>query len=171
MNWKSTAFVSGAGLLATWLASGPPPAGQPRQVVATTGAAAAEGSTADIETLARELAARTEVVAAFTRPLRNPFRFRAAPVNSAPAIAVDAPAVVPPIAQPSGPVFKLVGVALDRVDEQDVWTAILNTGGDVVLAKQGDEVGPGVRVTSVSAESVTLGRDDGTALVVPLSGQ
>jgi hypothetical protein len=172
MNWKSTALVSGAGVLATWLASVPSPVEPPRQTAAPVAAQVVK-SDDDIDALARELAARADVVAAFTRPLRNPFRFgpvRVGPrVEEAPAAPAEIQAAAP--AAPAGPTFRLVGVALDRVDDQDVWTAIVNAGGDVVLARKGDEIAPGVRVTDVSAESATLGRDDGTVLTLPLSAQ
>jgi len=171
MNWKSTALVSGAGVLATWLASVPSPVEPPRQAAAPAAAAQAPSSDGDIDALARELAARADVVAAFTRPLRNPFAFApvrvAPPMDAEPAVSSvpEAPGPVPP----AGPTFKLVGVALDRVDDQDVWTAIVNADGEVVLARKGDEIAPGLRVTAVSAEGAVLARDDGTVLTLPLS--
>src|SRR4051812_47906953 len=73
MTWKGTVLVSGAGLLATWLASAPSthPAAPARAVRPS----ATSRPPADIVYEAERLRARMHVVTEYTRPSRNPFRF------------------------------------------------------------------------------------------------
>jgi hypothetical protein len=61
------------------------------------------------------------------------------------------------------PLPVLAGVAADVVDGAEQRTAILNIAGDVVLAREGDEVAGRYRVNRVEAEAVELVRlDDGS---------
>ncbi len=173
MTWKSTALVSGAGLLATWLASvpspaqSPAPAAQARPVAVT--APAPVPASSDIEALAERLGRRNQAVPDYGRPARNLFRF--APLRtSAPRVDAPPPALDVPV-QPAGPQFRLSGVAMDRVDGADVWTAILTTPAGLVLARRGEDVIPGWTVATIEAESVMLTRPDGSTVVIPLSGK
>jgi hypothetical protein len=165
MHWKSYVVVSGAGLLATYLASMEPsrmpervPLAQPRDG-ATAGPPAA-----DIEQLALHLQARLQQESLYREPARNPFRFVQRKADTRPVAApdvVDARPVAMP--DPPPPPMRLVGVAVDREAGADAYTAILTTPSGVVLARVGDEVLGQFRVTKVddgAVEFVTI--SDGT---------
>lgn len=175
MTWKSTVFVSGAGLLATWLAGGPTPAPAPSAAapVAAPQVAAPSRQSAEIAQLADRLEQRHRGGETFDdHPSRNLFRF-APRAGARAARASDVSASVSLAPPPSAPplAIHLSGVAMDRVGEQDVRTAILSTPSGVVLAREGDEVGAGLRVSAIEAESVALTRPDGSIMTVPLSGK
>ena len=161
MTWKSTAVVSGAGLLATWLASYAPPAGSPPPAAAP--AAAVAMSDAEIQQEATRLQQQVRSVVEYAPPMRNPFRFTAtapgAPVASAPA------AVIPDVAAPAAPDVTLTGVALDTVDGRDVRTAILSTPAGLVFATVG-EVVAGYRVAAIAEDAVQLTASDGSTITV-----
>lgn len=154
MTWKSYALVSGAGVVATWLAAAPPsvtPGGvepaQPREVSRAVAAAS------DIEEQAARLQARLRDEALYREPDRNPFRFadrrRGAAASQAPAARLaDAPL---PTEAPPLPVT-LAGIATD----DGVRTAILSTPAGVVLAQVGDEVLDRFRVSAIGTESIDL---------------
>ena len=79
MNWKSTVFVSGAGLLATWLASVPAPSTTAQQASAPRAATPQAQPQAPLSTEiiheADRLERRNRTGAAFNHPARNLFRF------------------------------------------------------------------------------------------------
>jgi hypothetical protein len=162
VNWKSTAAVSGAGLLLTWLANGPAQQGAVAPArTATRPAAARAGS--DIQEQAERLRARMHASAAYSEPSRNPFRFRVKHASIAPVRTV-APENVVAALPPPPPSIKLSGIAADTVDGQEQRTAILNTPGGLVFAHEGDDVAGQFRVSSISEDAVELIGPDGVVL-------
>ena len=157
MTWKSYAVVSGAGLLATYLA-GPTLAPNREATPALPAAQAVPAGAPDIEYEAARLQKRVRDETAFRTPSRDPFRFappaRAArPAPALPAIVATPPPDPAPAAEQ--PFIALSGVAADVVDGVLLRTAILTTFDGVVLAGAGEMVGP-YRVRSVGEESVEL---------------
>jgi hypothetical protein len=163
MDWKSTAVISGAGILATWFFSMPPTSVPARAVVPAARAPQTSPSKIDIEKEAARLQVHRVETPQFTQPSRNPFRFnaRAEPPRATAGVAAVAP---PPVLPPPPPRITLDGVAADTMDAQSQRTAILNTDRGVVLAKEGDEVA-GYRVQKIAADAVELVKiDDGSVL-------
>jgi hypothetical protein len=171
MTWKSYVLASG-GLLATYVASGPVRPAQdvaaPRRV-----AAARANAATDIQEQAMRLQARERQrgTGAFRPPSRNPFRFsmRPAPArvvveSSAPPVALTAPVRVPPAITPPviTPVITLSGVATDDVGGTLQRTAILSTGGGVLLVREGDAVGADYKVAKIDEAWVDLVATDGS---------
>jgi hypothetical protein len=172
MNWKSTVLVSGAGLLATWLANVPAPA--PARQAATPAASPATAQVRvsdEIQQLADRLERRSVVGAQSDVAARNPFQFGRAPRPS----RSEPPPTLAPVAadvpQATEPVWHLSGVAMDLVGEQEVWTAILSLPSGLVLARGGDTLPDGWNVSAIGAESVTLIRTDGSTMTLPLTGK
>jgi hypothetical protein len=165
MDWKSTAVISGAGILATWFFSMPPthaPAGAVAPV-ARAPQAAAPGI--DIEKEAARLQVRPPQEPRYSEPSRNPFRFteRREPARATTGVEAPPPAPVAP-PPPPPPVITLDGVAADTVAGANERTAILHTDAGVVLAKEGDQVA-GYRVEKIAADAVELVKiDDGSVL-------
>ncbi len=172
MTWKSTVFVSGAGLLATWLASVPSlsttptlttPRAEPRNISAPV--------SSEIADEADRLERRSRSDDTYRTSSRNLFRFGPARPSSHTSRTPAVPAVAD--VMPAAPVvsIRLSGVAMDRVGEREVRTAILSTPTGVVLAREGEEIAPGWTVSTIDAESVGLTRPDGSMLTLPLSGK
>src|SRR6187551_276960 len=115
MNWKSTAAVSGAGVVLTWLANGPAQQGpvSPRSAAVRP---AATRPASDIQEQAERLRSRMHPSSGYDAPSRNPFRFGAKPTSIAPARTL-APEVVAPVA-PLPPAIKLAGIAADVVGDR-----------------------------------------------------
>jgi hypothetical protein len=171
MTWKSYAAVSGATVLAGWLASSEPSS------VPTTGRTAAstpaprrraEAAT-DIEEQAARLQSRLQVARAYTEPHRNPFRFAERP-SPAPSSREFAPAIEapPPIdVAPPGPRVSVAGIAEEQLEGRIERTAILSSPMGVLLVHEGDTVLDEYRVGRIEAESVELVRlSDGTSTLV-----
>lgn len=168
MTWKSYAAVSGATVLAGWLASSPP------SNAPTTGRTAASNpaprrrvdAATDIAEQAARLQSRMQVARAYTEPQRNPFRFAerrsAASSPLEPAPVVEAP---PPIAvAPAGPRVSVAGIAEEQLEGRLARTAILSSPMGVLLVHEGDTVLDDYRVGRIEAESVELVRlSDGTS--------
>jgi hypothetical protein len=168
MTWKSYAAVSGATVLAGWLASSPP------SNAPTTGRTAASNpaprrrveAATDIAEQAAHLQSRMQVARAYTEPQRNPFRFAerrsAAFSPREPAPVVEAP---PPIAvAPAGPRVSVAGIAEEQLEGRLERTAILSSPMGVLLVHEGDTVLDDYRVGRIEAESVELVRlSDGTS--------
>jgi hypothetical protein len=158
MDWKSTAVISGAGILATWFFS--LPASHP---LATGAAAAARApqavaSTIDIQREAARLQVRVHPEQTYVESSRNPFRFGARPASGARPVGTSAPAQ-PAAAVPQAPPpprITLDGIATDMVGDQPQRTAILKTDSGVVLAREGDQVAGQFRVTKIAADAVEL---------------
>ena len=162
MDWKSTAVISGAGILATWFFSMPPAAAPARAVAPAVRVPQASTSQIDIEKEAARLQVHRVEGPRYTEPARNPFRFNAPrePVRATVDVAPPPPVVLPP----PPPRITLDGVAADTMDAQPQRTAILNTNAGVILAKEGDEVA-GYRVQKIAADAVELVKiDDGSVL-------
>lgn len=159
MNWKSTTLVSGAGLLATWLASNPPA----NTMAPAPAAAPVQASQPDIQREAERLQSKMRQAVEFTQPSRNPFRFgERAPVRSS-APAYTPPAVADVAPAPPPVTVRLSGVAIDAKDGRQEKTAILSTSEGLVFAKEGDAVA-GYRVGTISEDVVELVRPDGSIL-------
>jgi hypothetical protein len=160
MTWKGTAVVSGAGLLATWLAA-TPPAG----VAPAPAPNAAPGSRAsEIEREADRLQIRVRSEVDYTAPSRNPFRFgeRTAPTPPAGAPSSRPPTFyAPPEPEPVRMTF--AGMAADIVDGREVRTAILSTPTGLAYVKEGEQVA-GFTVRAVTENGVDLVKADGSTL-------
>src|SRR5258705_1388669 len=166
MDWKSTAVISGAGILATWFFS-MPPTNEPASAVAPAGRAPQSTlSTIDIEKEAARLQVRPPQEQHYTEPSRNPFRFgeRREPARATTGVAAPSPPV--PIAPlpPPPPRITLDGVAADVVGGENQRTAVLNTDAVGVIAMECVQ-DPGDRVGENAADAVRCGTSlDGWAL-------
>ena len=157
MTWKSYALVSGAGLLATYLASPPLlPQNDTPAAPAASGDAASDPAV-DIEEEAARLHARLRAEAVFRAPARDPFRFGERPVRRTPPRAeVAAQAGEPPPAVPEPPFLVLSGIATDIVDGEPHHTAVLTTASDVLLVRAGEKVGSEYTVRAITADRIDL---------------
>ena len=168
MTWKSYAAVSGATVLAGWLASSPPsnaPTSGTRAASSPAPRRRVEAAT-DIEEQAAHLQSRLQVARAYTEPQRNPFRFAerrsATPSPGGPAPAVEA--LPPVVLAPVGPRVSVAGIAEEQLDGRLQRTAILSSPMGVLLVHEGDTVLDDYRVGRIEAESVELVRlSDGTS--------
>jgi|SRR5688572_25842727 len=173
MSWKSYAAVSGATVLAGWLASTPPSntsdgtASAPRQPAARADAAS------DIEREAERLRVRVQPEVEYAQPQRNPFRFGGARpnVDRGGDLAFTPPSAPPAAAVPvvAPPSVKLSGIAEDQKGQQMERTAILSSPSGVMLVREGDPVLGDYRVGRIESEAVELVKDDGTTLRLTLS--
>ncbi len=160
-SWKSTALVSGTGMLATWLVSAPPQSPQISTAPATPQAAAA--ATDDIVAEAARLRARVELVRDFQAPARDPFRFLdRRPASSPPpgttARADDAaPAPAQTAPEPATPAWRLIGMGSDPLDGTMIRTAVLAGPDGVTLVREGDVLDGRYRVDAVTEDGVVLG--------------
>src|SRR5215203_5752426 len=134
MNWKSTATVSGATLLAGWLGWSPPPPAATSAPAATSRGAEAS----DIQAQAERLQLRVRTELEYRDPTRNPFRFGAGPTASArpqsPA-PLDIPVAIGAPFTPLMP-FTLSGMATENVDGAARRTAILTAGSEVLFVQE-----------------------------------
>lgn len=160
MTWKSYAAVSGATVLAGWLASAPP-ANAPAGVQPGSGRAAqsAPDGPSEIELQAMRLQARLRPERAYAEPARDPFRF--APARGSLArpeseAAGPEPSPVPVETAPAAPVVSLSGIAEDRLEGRTERTAILSSPAGVLLVREGDEILGYYRVARIEAEAVEL---------------
>jgi hypothetical protein len=178
MSWKSYAAVSGATVLAGWLASAPPANEPDGAAVASRQAAtprdAAAASTIEHEADRLQVRVRREVD--YTQPQRNPFRFGAARADvdgggdipaPAPVTAPPEPLAVIPFVPPPPPV-KLAGIAEDDKGGQMERTAILSSPSGVLLVREGDAVIGDYRVGRIESEAVELVKTDGSILRLSL---
>jgi len=159
MNWKSTAAVSGATLLATWLGWAPSPhqanapvaQGQRSPVVLS-----------DIQAEAQRLQTRVRKELDYRDPTRNLFRFGERPAATRPRqshAALEEPAAAAPVIAPLP--FTLAGMATEVIDGAVKRTAILSTPSDVLFVKEGDRVGT-FTLTRVDEAGVELTGADGS---------
>jgi hypothetical protein len=166
MTWKAYATVSGATVLAGWLASAPPPSAPAAfPSSSSTLAPLQTAPSPDIEREATRLEARVRREAAYVQPQRNLFRFGTArtiaslPTEVAEAAPV-AEAFVPPV-----PLLSLAGIAEDQVEQRVERTAILSSPSGVLLVHEGEDVLGEYRVGKIESEAVELVRHtDGTTL-------
>ena len=168
MSWKSYAAVSGATVLAGWLAS---PSNAPdRTAPAARPPAARDVRSSDIEREAERLQARVPRDVDYTQPQRNPFRFGVARPNVNRGGDLPDPAPPPvavPIVAPPPPVT-LSGIAEDQQGQQIERTAILSSPSGVLLVREGDPVLGEYRVGRIESEAVELVKSDGTTLRLTL---
>jgi len=168
MDWKSTAVISGAGILATWFFSMPPTSAPARVAAPAVRVPQTTASKIDIEREAARLQVQRLQEPRYTEPSRNPFRFNARrePARATAGVVEIAPA--PVVLPPPPPRITLDGVAADTMDAESQRTAVLNTDTGVVLAKEGDQVA-GYRVQKIAADAVELVKiDDGSVLRLTL---
>lgn len=172
MTWKSYAAMSGATVLAGWLAS-TEPSNAPADVSgqAASGPRVARGSQTpvtsaaapaptDIELQAMRLQARLRPERDYSQPVRDPFRFAPRRAPAPPAQAVRPVAdVLPPLPVnlgPPAPQISLSGIAEDQVDGRAVRAAILSTPAGVLIVREGDDILGGYRVGRIESEAVEL---------------
>jgi hypothetical protein len=175
MSWKSYAVVSGATVLAGWLASAPPSNAPAATAPAARQPAARGVPASDIEREAERLQVRVQREVEYTQPQRNPFRFGVARPNvdrggdlPAPTPAPVPPPVAVPVVAPPPPV-KLSGIAEDQQGQQVERTAIFSSPAGVLLVREGDLVLGDYRVGRIESEAVELVKSDGTTLRLTLS--
>ena len=149
MDWKSTAVISGAGILATYFFSmpavHPPVPGTAAQIARPQQAPA---SAIDIQQEAARLEVRVRKDPEIVGTSRDPFRFGARPAAAAHPAGTSGPiaAAVPvmhrrPLRPPR---ITLGGIATDVVDGHEQRTAILHTDAGVVLVHGGRHRGGAV---------------------------
>src|SRR4029077_14811582 len=117
MDWKSTAVISGAGILATWFFSMPPNHAPASAVAPAPRAPQSTTATIDIEKEAARLQVRPPQEQHYTEPSRNPFRFseRREPARATTGeVAPPPPIPIAPLPPPP-PRITLDGVAADTV--------------------------------------------------------
>jgi hypothetical protein len=174
VTWKSYVAVSGATVLAGWLAS-TPPSNAPESAAPgrRQPAAPRDVPASDIEREAERLQVRVRREVEYTRPQRNPFRFGAGRPDA--DRGGDLPAPVPP-AQPivtapvaPPPLVSLSGIAEDQDGQRVERTAILSSPSGVLLVKEGDPVLGDYRVARIESEAVELLKTDGSTLRLTLS--
>lgn len=159
MTWKAYAAVSGATVLAGWMASAPPSTAPETAAPARPRTSSRVSPAAsDIQQLATRLQARVRRETVYAEPERNPFRFGAArPVPRAGGDALeDSPAVetLPPVPPPLA--VSLSGVAEDQVGQRVERTAILSSPEGVLLVHEGDDVLGQYRVAKIESDAVEL---------------
>ncbi len=174
MNWKATAAVSTATLLAGWLASAPTSSPATAALPSPSQSPQTAAAASDIGELAARLQTRTRRDAGYGEPDRNLFRFGPnIPVRSVASGPRVSAAAVPPVEilpqAPPPPPVSLSGVASDPDGERTVRTAILSSPAGVLLVHEGEEVLGQYRVVAIGEDSVALTRlSDGTALRITL---
>jgi|SRR6185503_10862778 len=173
MSWKSYAAVSGATVLAGWLASAPPSNVPDRAAPVVRPPAARDGRSSDIEREAERLQARVQREVEYTQPQRNPFRFGAArpEVHGGGDLPNPAPAPAPPPVEVpivAPPPVTLAGIAEDQKGQQTERTAIISSPSGVLLVREGDPVLGEYRVGRIESEAVELVKNDGTTLRLTL---
>lgn len=163
MNWKSTAIVSGASVLAAWFGvSSEAPAARPAARVSIAAHASRTPVVVpDIQQQAAHLESRLPI-AAFSAPSRNPFKFGERKVAARPHVAARSAAATftPAPALPAPPPFTLAGMAGNDNAGTMQYTAVLSTPAGAVLAKQGDVV-QGWSIDAVDEGGVTARAADG----------
>jgi hypothetical protein len=175
VTWKSYAVMSGATVLAGWLAS-TPPSNAPESATSArrTPAAPRDVPPSDIEHEAERLQARVGREVEYSQPQRNPFRFGAgkADADRGGDIPYTAPppqpAVVVPVAPPLPPPVTLSGIAEDQNGQRVERTAILSSPSGVMLVHEGDPVLGDYRVARIESEAVELVKSDGSTLRLTL---
>ena len=168
MTWKSYAAMSGAGLLATYLFSAPPPLTDRTPAARPSADADASRVANDIEQQAARLGSRVRQAVDYVPPARNPFRFGGRPAASRGTTATSAPAgppseaVIPdlPEAPPPPPPIRLTGIATNTVNGQRERSAVLLTPQGVMTAGEGDMVGA-YRVLRIDEDAVEVAGPDG----------
>ena len=158
MTWKAYAAVSGAGLLATYLASAPPAIAPGRNVPRpSVDVRPPVPLTVDIQAQALKLQTRIAHDTGYENPSRDPFRFAARPSTarrqpSQPVI----PAAPPLPVAPEPPPIRLSGIATQMVGGEPQRTAILVTPQGPLEVHEGDAIGTDYHVTRIQDDAVEL---------------
>jgi hypothetical protein len=175
MSWKSYVVVSGATVLAGWLASTPPanaPDGAASGPAREPGAAGGIPAS-DIEREAERLQVRVQREITYAPPQRNPFRFGAGRAAEGGGDMPGPPSAAPPptaalAVVPPPPPVSLAGIAEDQKGDLIERTAILSSPSGVLLLREGDAV-LDYRVARIEREAVELVKTDGSTLRLTLS--
>jgi hypothetical protein len=106
-------------------------------------------------------------------PGRNPFVFGQRRPATAPAASRATELASPPaepIEAPIAPVlrFDLSGIAMNRQDDVEVFTAIVNDNGNMVFVKAGDRLSNGYTVVRVEEATVVIADIAGVELILRL---
>ena len=162
MTWKAYAAVSGATVLAGWMASS-----EPANVPVTTTAPArsarprdASGAS-DIQAQAERLRTGLQGERDYTAPQRNPFRFEQR--NDVDPGLVERGTVFDPQPEPAPepvaapPAMSRSGIAEDQANGMASRTAVVSSPTGVELVREGDEI-LGYRVARVESDAVELVR-------------
>jgi hypothetical protein len=176
MSWKSYVAVSGATVLAGWLASAPPSNAPEDAASVPARRPDASGGTAasDIEREAERLQVRVEREVTYVEPQRNPFRFGGRRMEPAggdvpdPVRPEPQPAMPLAVVPPPPPPLSLSGIAEDQKGDRLERTAILSSPSGVLLLREGDTVLGDYRVARVESEAVELVKTDGTTFRLTL---
>ena len=152
MTWKAYAAVSGAGLLATYLASAPPAVAPGRRSAAQDSTSSTAPPVLDIQIEALRLQQRIDPAQEYQQPNRDPFRFASRPARTVQAASTAPPP--PQVGPPEPPPIRLSGIATAK--DGGGRTAFLIGPQGVVEAHEGDDVGFDYRVTRITEDSVEL---------------
>jgi len=159
---RATLYVGGGSLLVAWFSSAaslsmrtPPRAdGTPQTVTAVT-----DGVAEAVQAPTRRLRQRLSAAPLPQQPLRNPFAFRPAPVETPSAVRVRAaaePLAAEPVI-PAEPRLELVGIAEQRTPDGAVRTAMIATeANELVMAAVGAAVLGRYTVTAIDGDGVSL---------------
>ncbi len=169
---RVTAFLSGLGLVATWMAQVPP---APLTSAPTASGDAPHGISHEaplpvIHVDTDRLRAGERPRPAFDAPHRNPFQFADRVTASARASGyVPAPVPPPPMPVAPPPSYTLSGMAEDAGADGPVRTAVIAGRRDIFLVHEGDVLEGRYRVVAIGADAVELhADDDGTTLILRL---
>lgn len=102
---------------------------------------------------------------------RNPFTYapRSAPRSAPRDASREAAAMAAPLlAVPTGPTFRLSGIASETKDGETIFTAILNDNGAITFAKAGEKLSNGYSVVRVEEMSITVVDADGVTQTIRL---
>lgn len=173
MTWKSYAAVSGATVLAGWLAStSPSSAPEGAASVSRRPGSLPAAVASDIAREAERLQVRLRREVTYAQPQRNLFRFGEGRPDAERGgdIPARAPAEIfeelAPVPVP--PPVSLSGIAEDQKGQDVERTAILSSRAGVLLVHEGDEVAGEYRVTRIESEAVELVKSDGSVLRLSL---
>ena len=166
MTWKTYAAMSGATVLAGWIAASPPANAPTGTTSPARPARAGDASAAsDIQAQAERLRTGLQGERNYTAPQRNPFRFEQQrdvdPGLVERGTAFEAQPEPDPVAAPPPP-MSLSGIAEDQVNGEISRTAVVSSPAGVELVREGDEI-LGYRVARIEGDAVELVRiADGT---------
>ncbi|OFW14520.1 MAG: hypothetical protein A3F70_19380 [Acidobacteria bacterium RIFCSPLOWO2_12_FULL_67_14] len=157
MTWKSYVTVSGATVVAGWLASSAPPQPAPVARPRALQTPAPNVAASDIQEQAERLRAPLPAERTYTTPHRNPFRFADRISIEQPGTAAAARTEAPPAdVRPAGPRVSLSGIAEDATPGGPERTAILSGPGGVLIVREGEEILGFYRVVRIDSEAVEL---------------
>ena len=165
MNWKATAVLSGASVIAAWMGISSTPGAPQQETAVARRPPRAQASPSDIQQEAQHLQARLHPSAEYHLPVRNPFVFEERHEAERPRVvrpAAPVAPVAPVVVAPAPPPFTLAGIGSTQADGAVQRTAILSAPGGVVIAHEGDALDGGYRIDGIDDAGVTLKAGDGT---------